>query len=79
MKNKQKGYEDLLGELQNETIDLVAPQMLKIYLPNGEHKYGAHSISSNHVFFNFDDKITFWVSIIQKVNFICISQKLLER
>jgi hypothetical protein len=37
------------------------------------------SISSNPVFFNFDDKITFWVSIIQKVNFICISQKLLER
>jgi len=42
MKNKQNGYEDLLGELQNETIDLVSPQMLKIYLPNGEQKYGTH-------------------------------------
>jgi hypothetical protein len=42
MENKQKGYEDLLGELQNETIDLVSPPMLKIYLPNGEHKYGTH-------------------------------------
>lgn len=42
MKNKQKGYEDLLGELQNETIDLVSPQMLKIHLPKGEHKYGTH-------------------------------------
>ncbi len=46
-----KRYEDLLGELQNETIDLVSPEMLKIYLSNGEHKYGTHFNKFKSCFF----------------------------